>query len=257
MMKGKKGHPPSKHSSISHMQKPLDQQTANLSVGIGNLVSPSSQQSDFLSFQAGMTQADGTQVETVHKDDTQEGIEDVDVEESTVVSTVQEIQKKSLDLRQSFEKHISDQKNRGESEDSFAQFVLARGHTDVSLQLPPDMASKLGIQYPVLPEPSDSQFLPNQSQSVTQGTTQGESASKLESKQDSDQGSEATQPSSNARSTILDGVNYARPEKVTCKVEGEQVTYNDKLIEEFSSFYDEKDLQKRNQVLKQQDLAWE
>ena len=81
MMKGKKGHPPSKHSSILHMQKLLDQQTANLSVGIGNLVSPSSQQSDFLSFQAGMTQADGTQVEMVHEDDTQEGIEDVDVED--------------------------------------------------------------------------------------------------------------------------------------------------------------------------------
>ena len=81
------------------MQKLLDQQTANLSVGIGNLVSPSSQQTNFLSFQTGVTQGGGTQVETVHEDDTQEGIEDVDVEESTVVSTVQEIQKKSLDLR--------------------------------------------------------------------------------------------------------------------------------------------------------------
>ena len=54
----------------------------------------------------------------------------------------------SLNLQGQFEKHVKEQKDRGDSVvNSFFQYVLAHDPTKLGYQLPDDVATKLGIRY--------------------------------------------------------------------------------------------------------------
>ena len=132
----------------------------------------------------------------------------------------------SLNLQGQFEKHVKDQKDRGDSVvDSFFQYVLAHDPTELGYQLPDDVAAKLGIRYttPV---------------KTPQGTTEETKidANTLSRMQDS--GSNDRQQSSEPPSSNLNTNPTHDPQDLTRTTQDDgTITYSDPVINEISKFY--------------------
>ena len=131
----------------------------------------------------------------------------------------------SLNLQGQFEKHVKDQKDRGDSVvDSFFQYVLAHDPTELGYQLPDDVAAKLGIRYTTPAK-------------TPQGTTEETKidANTLSRMQDS--GSNDRQQSSEPPSSNLNTNPTHDPQDLTrTTLDDGTVTYSDPVINEVSKF---------------------